>query len=278
MNAEHDEAGLDFLGDVKDFRDDVVGGHADDDLGRGTRLCRDEAVELRGGGVDGVCGIAAGGRSWSNDVEEDYAGAELGGELKGEGCTGLMEAGQRHGMKDGGGSAGGQTVSAGSNGADGDFDEIEELAGDGAEDKFFETAAAVGADDEAAGVGVPDDIGDDLGGESVTYGGGAIDSLLANVAGYVFEEEAGVAVHAEGVVVGNGAGFHGHGFRRENGVDEDERGAAGPCLGDGVGEEVVGIRKIRGNNDFAGTGGTGGGIEDRKGHNVPHSVARAGQG
>ena len=88
----------------------------------------------------------------------------------------------------------------------------------------------------------------------MAHGGNAVDPLAANVAGEAVEHQPRIAVHAEGIVIGNGAGFDRHRLVRQYRVNEDERCAGGVGLGDGVGKEVFGIREIGGDNDFAGSG------------------------
>lgn len=278
VDAEDNEAGLDLVRDVENLRDNVIDRDADHGLGGGARLIGNEAIEIGGGVVDRFTGIAGGGCSGRDDVEKDDTRAELAGEFERKGRAGFMQTGERNRMQDRTRSAGGQLVGAGTNGADRDVDEVEKLASDRAEDKFLEAATAVGSDDEATGIGVPDDFGNDIGGKSVTDGGGAVDSLAADFAGDVFEKQTSVAIHTERVIVGDGAGFHRHGFMREDGVDEDEGSTTGSGLGNGMWDEVVGIGKVRGNNDFARTRLADSGIEDWEGHNVPHSGASAGYG
>ena len=63
----------------------------------------------------------------------------------------------------------------------------------------------------------------------------------------------------------------------QNGVDEEEGGAAGFRLGDGVGQQIFSVGEIGGDDDFAGRGERGADVVERKGHGcTSHSVASAG--
>ena len=124
----------------------------------------------------------------------------------------------------------------------------------------------MGAEDQATGAGVSDDFRDDIGNKSMAHGGNAVDPLGADVAGDAVEHQPRVAVHAEGIVIGNGAGFDRHRLVRQHRVNEDERGAAGFGLSNGVGQEVFGIREIGGDNDLAGGGEAGFDVVLREGH------------
>ena len=133
----------------------------------------------------------------------------------------------------------------------------------------------MGAEDKAAGAGVRNDFSDNIGNEAVSDGDGAVDALLADAAGESFEHEARVAIEAQRIVVRDGTGFHGDGFMRQDGVHEDERGAAGFCLREGMWKKVIRIRKVGRDDDSARRGKRGRNGIMREGHGVLLTAWRA---
>jgi hypothetical protein len=138
----------------------------------------------------------------------------------------------------------------GTDGANRDVGGAKNLMSDGAEQELLQVTPAVGSGQNAAHVQLPRQCGQAL--ARIAFGH---DEIAGNTAGLCLGRDAlqgqfCLLFHFRDVEVGNGAGIERNCLAWRNDMGQCQRASAGTRLGYGMGDQILGIGKIGGYQNF----------------------------